>query len=94
MKMMFTPEELRDWLKDLINCLQNEKKMSDKQIKTVFKKANNKFYSIFGQNVFELLRNKKLNELFQISEDDVLDGSFYVYSFYTGIVCEIIWGVI
>lgn len=89
---MYTPEELREWLKDLINCLHNEKKMSDTQIKTVFKKANDEFYRVFGQNVFELLRNKKLNELFKLSEDDPFDGSFYVYRCYTCIVCDVIWG--
>ena len=90
--MMFTPEELRDWLKDLINCLQDEMGMSDAKIKNLFKQANDKFYRVFGQNVFELLRNKKLDELFQLSEDDDFDGSYYVYRCYTGIVCDVIFG--
>ena len=92
MKMMFTPEELREWLKDLINCLQDEMNMSDVKIKNKFKQANDEFYRVFGQNVFELLRNKKLNELFKLSEDDPFDGSYYVYRCYTGIVCDVIWG--
>ena len=83
-------QELVEWLKDLIDCLYNERKMSKAEVELVFKKANTVFYNMFHQTVYQALNNPKLKKLIKPATD--FPPEFVISQMYQSVVCDIIWG--
>jgi hypothetical protein len=83
-------KEMIDWLKDLIDCLYNERKMSKAEVELVFKKANTVFYNMFHQTVYQALDNPKLKTA--IESNSILPAEHIVTQIYYSVVCEVIWG--
>lgn len=83
-------KEMIEWLKGLIDCLYNERKMSKTEVEQVFKKANALFYNMFHQTVYQALNNSKLKKLIKTGSD--FPPEFVISQMYHSVVCDVIWG--
>lgn len=83
-------KEMIEWLKDLIDCLYNERKMSKAEVELVFKKANAVFNNMFHQTVYQALNNPKLKTT--IEANNILPAEHIVTQIYHSVVCDVIWG--